>query len=51
MISSCIDDSELISKMLIKGGANLNVVTDEGSSALSEAVIKNNKKLTWLLLT
>jgi ankyrin repeat protein len=51
LITSCIDDDEHISKILIKGGANLNVVTDKSSSALSEAVMNNNKKLTWLLLT
>ena len=51
LVSSCVDDNEKISKILIKGKANLNIVTDKGSSALSEAVVKNNKKLTWLLLT
>jgi uncharacterized protein len=51
LISSCIDDNDLISKLLIRGGANLNVVTDTGSSALTETVVHNNKKLTWLLLT
>jgi ankyrin repeat protein len=51
LISSCIDDSELISKLLVRGGANLNVVTDKGSSALSEAIMINNRKLTWFLLS
>ena len=43
IISACIDDNEKISKILIRGKANLNIVTDKGSSALSEAVLKNNK--------
>jgi len=51
LIGSCIDDSELISKLLVRGGANLNIVTEKGSSALSEAIMINNRQLTWFLLS
>jgi ankyrin repeat protein len=52
LISSCIDpDPEnLISKILIRGGADVNIITDTGSSALNEAVINDNSDLIQLLL-
>ena len=36
---------------MIKSGADLNVVTDKGSSALVEAVKKKNLELVQMLLT
>lgn len=44
LISSCIDpDPEnLIPKLLLRGGADVNIITDMGSSALNEAVINDN---------
>ena len=52
LISSCIDPDEdnLIAKILIRGGADVNIITDMGSSALNEAVINENSELIKLLL-
>jgi len=36
--------------MLIDAGANLNIISENGSSALSEAVSKNNYELVEVLV-
>ena len=39
-----------IALMLINGGADLNIISDDGSTALSEAVSKNNYELVEILI-
>ena len=51
LISSCLDkESEDITKMLLKAGADPSVITTKGSSALAEAVNQENLSLIKLLL-
>lgn len=52
MIGACVDPDQdnLIAKILIRGGADVNIVTDMGSSALSEAAINQNIELIRILL-
>lgn len=39
LITSCNDQEKfLITKLLVRGGADINIISDHGSSALSEAV-------------
>jgi len=39
-----------IANMLIDAGANLNIISENGSSALSEAVSKDNYDLVEILV-
>ena len=51
LISSCSNlENDNVTKLLIKAGADLNLVTDAGSSALVEAVKTSNYDLVHMLL-
>lgn len=51
LVSSCIDEENYgVTKLLVKSGADLNIVTDQGSSALVEAVTRENIELIKMLL-
>lgn len=50
IIAASDPDSFQLCKMMIEDGVNLNKVTDNGQSALSESVQGNNRALTELLL-
>ena len=51
MIISCNDEERfLITKLLVRAGADINIISEHGSSALSEAVNTKNHELVDILL-
>ena len=51
LIISCNDEERfLITKLLVRAGADINIISEHGSSALSEAVNTKNHELVDILL-
>lgn len=51
LITSCNDEDRfLITKLLVRAGADINIISEHGSSALSEAVNTKNHELVDILL-